>query len=160
MAAAGINVALLISVVANRLATGAIHAERSADNKTIRIGHWEIELVFKELKSRYALDMMKTKKPAIVLRLIWTAILTLIISRRLHNSILCSVLSDLVHRYPPLLWSTVFIENGECLLRALMRILGFESKFEGGLVRLVWIYEDGGLYMHVSCRRIREVYSA
>jgi len=121
---------------------------------------WEVELVFKELKSRYALDVVKTRKPAIVLGLVWTAILTLIVSRRLHNLMLRSVPRELAPRYPPLLWSTVFMENGERLLGALMRNLGFEPKVEGDIVRLAWIYESNALDPHVNRRRLREGYCA
>ncbi|MGQ9582404.1 MAG: IS4 family transposase, partial [Thermoplasmatota archaeon] len=107
-----------------------------------------------------ALDMVKTKKPAIVLGLVWTAILTLIVSRRLHNLMLRSVPRELAHRYPPLLWSTVFMENGDRLLGALMRNLRFEPKVEGDLVRLAWIYEGEALDPHVNRRRLREVHGA
>ena len=46
---------------------------------------WEIELLFKELKGRYALDQVRTTKSEVVESLIWVAVLTLIISRRLLN---------------------------------------------------------------------------
>ncbi len=42
---------------------------------------WDIELVFKELKSRYALDALETKNPLIIEALIWVAILALLVSR-------------------------------------------------------------------------------
>src|SRR5665647_1559665 len=42
---------------------------------------WDIELLFKELKSRYALDVLETKNVQIIEALIWTAMLTLIVSR-------------------------------------------------------------------------------
>ena len=46
-------------------------------------GRWFIELMFKELKSRYALDVISTGKPEIVKALIYCAMITLVISRRL-----------------------------------------------------------------------------
>ncbi len=46
---------------------------------------WDIELLFKELKSKYALDVLETKNVQIIEALIWTAILTLIVSRRIYN---------------------------------------------------------------------------
>ena len=46
---------------------------------------WDIELIFKELKSRYDLDVINTKNPQIVEAYIWIAILTLFISRRIYN---------------------------------------------------------------------------
>jgi IS4 transposase len=41
---------------------------------------WDIELIFKELKSRYDLDVVNTKNPQIVEAYIWIAILTLFIT--------------------------------------------------------------------------------
>jgi IS4 transposase len=46
---------------------------------------WDIELLFKELKSRYALDVLETKNVQIIETLIWTAMLTLIVSRRIYS---------------------------------------------------------------------------
>jgi putative transposase len=46
---------------------------------------WDIELLFKELKSRYALDVLETKNVQIIEALIWTAMLTPIVSRRIHS---------------------------------------------------------------------------
>ncbi len=44
---------------------------------------WEVELIFKELKSHYQLDRLPSTKAHIVEALIYTAILTLIVSRRI-----------------------------------------------------------------------------
>jgi putative transposase len=46
---------------------------------------WDIELLFKELKSRYALDVLETKNGQIIEAFIWTAMLTLIVSRRIYS---------------------------------------------------------------------------
>ena len=46
---------------------------------------WDIELLFKELKSKYALDVLETKNVQVIEALIWTAMLTLIVSRRIYN---------------------------------------------------------------------------
>ena len=46
---------------------------------------WDIELVNKELKSRYDLDVINTTKPHTVEAYIWISILTLLISRRIYN---------------------------------------------------------------------------
>jgi putative transposase len=35
---------------------------------------WDIELLFKELKSKYALDVLETKNVQVIEALIWTAI--------------------------------------------------------------------------------------
>ncbi len=41
---------------------------------------WDIELLFKELKSRYALDVLETKNVQIIEAFIWTSMLTLIVA--------------------------------------------------------------------------------
>ncbi len=46
---------------------------------------WDIELLFKELKSKYALDVLDTKNVQVIEALIWTAMLTLIVSRRIYS---------------------------------------------------------------------------
>jgi IS4 transposase len=45
----------------------------------------DIELVFKELKSRYAMDVVNTTNPNIVEAYIWIALLTLLLSRRIYT---------------------------------------------------------------------------
>ena len=46
---------------------------------------WDIELLFKELKSKYTLDVLETKNVQVIEALIWTAMLTLIVSRRIYT---------------------------------------------------------------------------
>jgi IS4 transposase len=46
---------------------------------------WDIELLFKELKSKYALDVLETKNVQVIEALIWTTMLTLIVSRRMYS---------------------------------------------------------------------------
>jgi len=48
---------------------------------------WQVELVFKELKSHYRLDQLATRKAHIVEALIWSSILTLLVSRRLLDTV-------------------------------------------------------------------------
>ncbi|MGA7923340.1 MAG: IS4 family transposase, partial [Thermoplasmata archaeon] len=48
---------------------------------------WEIELVFKELKSQYVLDQVNTTNQSVAEVLIWASLLTLVVSRRLHSAV-------------------------------------------------------------------------
>lgn len=48
---------------------------------------WEVELLFKELKSQYRLDELPSAKEHIVEALIYTAILTMTVSRLLLNAV-------------------------------------------------------------------------
>ena len=52
---------------------------------------WEIELLFKELKSGYRLDHLDSKRVEVVQALIYSAILTLLVSRRLLRVVAASV---------------------------------------------------------------------
>jgi len=48
---------------------------------------WEVEILFKELKSKYALDVVPTANQQVIEAFIWIAILTLLISRRIYTII-------------------------------------------------------------------------
>jgi putative transposase len=48
---------------------------------------WQVELVFKELKSHYRLDELSTRKAPIVEALILSSIITLLVSRRLLDAV-------------------------------------------------------------------------
>ena len=53
---------------------------------------WDIEMISKELKSKYSLDVIKSANPNVVEGLIWVGILTLLVSRRLFNVLRASTL--------------------------------------------------------------------
>lgn len=74
---------------------------------------WDIELIFKELKSRYALDVVNTTNPQIVEAYIWIAILTLFISRRIYSIVRKHSPKEKMVRYTQLKWSTIFAENAD-----------------------------------------------
>lgn len=70
----------------HRYVTNAPPEKLSADNMTaLYAARWEIELLFKELKSGYRLEDIITANPAANLCLIYSALLTLIVSRRLQR---------------------------------------------------------------------------
>jgi IS4 transposase len=112
---------------------------------------WDIELVFKELKGRYALDLIKTTNPQIVEALIWVAILTLLVSRRLHSLIRLSAPHDQVLRYTQLRWATIFAENADMLLAGILKAHGMENAFEVVLS----VYTSQALDPHVNRKRFR-----
>ena len=80
---------------------------------------WSIELLFKELKSTYALNQISSAKPEVVEALIMTAILTLIVSRRVL-SVLQRAYPKQVSRMTTLRWSNVFAAGA---YRTLERVL-------------------------------------
>jgi putative transposase len=112
---------------------------------------WDIELLFKELKSKYSFDVLKTKNDQIVEALIWTGILTLLASRRFH-----SLLRDLnpeksIVRFTQLRWSSIFAENASDLLTEILKYNGITRTFE--LMMAVSLSQS--LDPHVNRKRFR-----
>jgi len=87
---------------------------------------WGIELVFKELKSRYAMDVVNTTNSNIVEAYIWIAILTLLVSRRIYSIVLSLNPEKMKVRYTQLRWSTIFAENASDQLKLILRYCGIE----------------------------------
>lgn len=79
-------------------------------------GRWAIELIFKELKSAYRIDHLPSSKKHIVEALILTAVLTLIVSRRLLAAVAKRLPAEMVRRLRPLRWSKVFVAHARQLL--------------------------------------------
>lgn len=73
---------------------------------------WEIELVFKELKSGYRLDDLQSRKKEVVESLIYAAVLTLLASRALLRSI-ASGIGKLRQRVTAGRWWKVFAEYAQ-----------------------------------------------
>jgi IS4 transposase len=114
---------------------------------------WDIELLFKELKSKYALDVLETKNVQVIEALIWTAMLTLIVSRRLYNVVRNSSSNpEKMVRFTQLRWSTIFAENASDLLTVILKDCGIERTFE----TVMSVYDSQALDPHVNRERFRE----
>lgn len=84
---------------------------------------WEIELVFKELKTHYRMDKLSTEDPQTIKCLIWTAILVMICSRRILH-MLRKINPENAHRFTLLRMATIFMEMAPDVLRGIADILG------------------------------------
>jgi len=113
---------------------------------------WDIELIFKELKSRYALDVVNTTNTQIVEAYIWIAILTLFISRRIYSIVRRHSPKEKMVRYTQLRWSTIFAENASDQLTLILRYCGVERNFE----TVMGVYESQALDPHVNRYRFRK----
>lgn len=113
---------------------------------------WDIELIFKELKSRYDLDVVNTRNPQIVEAYIWIAILTLFISRRIYNIVRKHNPKERMVRYTQLRWSTIFTENASDQLTLILRYYGVERTFE----TVMNVYQSQALDPHVNRERFRD----
>lgn len=71
----------------------------------------EVEILFKELKSRYALDMVPTSNPQFIEAMIWIAILMLLISRKIYRAIRALNPEVKMARFTTLRWSNIFTKN-------------------------------------------------
>ena len=88
---------------------------------------WEVEILFKELKSRYALDVVPTSNPQVIEAFIWIAILTLLISRRIYTIIRRLNPKAKMVRFTQLRWSTIFSEKAGRILTAVLQYLGLDT---------------------------------
>jgi len=114
---------------------------------------WDIELLFKELKSKYALDILETKNVQAIEALIWTAMLTLIVSRKMYNFVRNSSSNpEKMVRYTQLRWSTIFAENASDLLTVILKECGIERTFE----TVMSVYNSQALDPHVNRERFRD----
>ena len=113
---------------------------------------WEVEILFKELKSKYALDVVPTANPQVIEAFIWIAVLTLLISRRIHTIIRRLNPGVKVVRFTHLRWGTIFSEKAGYLLTAILNYLGIQHSFETSLS----VYSSEALDPHVNRKRFTE----
>lgn len=115
-------------------------------------GRWEVELIFKELKSRYKLDAIETTNSQVIESFIWAAILTLLISRFIYNILRRLNPDKKMVRYTQLRWSTIFAEHSGNILTDVLRYLGIERTFMTDYD----VFQSQALDPHVNRMRFRE----
>jgi IS4 transposase len=76
---------------------------------------WQIELLFKELKTHYRVDDMPSSKPVVVETLLYAALLTMVVSRRLL-ALMRRRLGQMADRIPVQRWAAVFVSVAHDLL--------------------------------------------
>ena len=128
------------------------------DGKDIALlyrARWEIELIFKELKSRYCIDLIPSAKPNIVEAFIWIGILTLLCSRRIFLMIRAAN-PDKSKRFTHLRWAKVFAENAPDLMRDVIRSNGLEWN----IMTYVDIFSSQACDPNVNRKRLMEEWVA
>ena len=113
---------------------------------------WEIEILFKELKSKYALDVVSTTNPQVIEAFIWIAILTLLISRRIYTMIRRLNPRANMVRFTQLRWSNIYSESASRILNAVLQFLGLETS----LITSFKISMSEALDPHVNRRHFTE----
>ena len=116
---------------------------------------WEIELIFKELKSRYGIDILPFSNPHIIEALLWVGILTLIISRRVYLLVFSANLEN-APRYTHLRWATIFAEKSHRLLDAILDYSGIDAD----LMELFDVYQSQALDPNVNRKRLMDEWRA
>jgi IS4 transposase len=124
----------------------------ASDIAAVYAARWEVELIFKELKSRYELDHIRTKSPYAIEALIWISILTLLVSRKVYSIVRKLNPDAKMVRFTQLRWSNIFVQNSSRLLSAIMEYLGLEQDFS----TVLNVYSSEALDPHVNRERFRE----
>jgi len=112
---------------------------------------WEIELVFKELKSLYQLDKIPTANPHAIKALIWVAIVTMLVSRRLYLLVRQGN-PEKAPRFTHLRWARIFAEKSGRLEESILRFLNIEHT----AMEMFLVYESQALDPNVKRHRLME----
>ncbi|WP_434530116.1 IS4 family transposase (plasmid) [Haloarcula sp. NS06] len=94
-----------------------------ADLATIYRCRWEVELLFRELKTQYELDEFDTSNPDVVEILLYAALLSLLVSRELLDLVTEQADDEIV--FPPERWAATFRSHAQLILHELGEYLGF-----------------------------------
>ncbi|THE65840.1 IS4 family transposase [Salinadaptatus halalkaliphilus] len=93
------------------------------DLATIYRCRWEVELLFRELKTQYRLDEFDTTKKHVVEILLYAALLSLVVSRELLSLVIEHADDELV--FPPERWAATFRSHAQLILYRLSDYLGY-----------------------------------
>jgi IS4 transposase len=100
---------------------------------------WSIELIFKELKRLYKLDVISSGAPDTVESLVLVAMLTLVVSHRLLNQVRL-LDPDRSHRYTPLRWGEAFFTAASTIMSQTLKYGGIE---DNPTMILLFLMEEG-----------------
>ena len=82
-------------------------------------GRWQIELLFKEMKTHYGLEGVPSRKPHIVEALLYATLVTLVVSRRLLRAVR-EALWGRPHAVPEGRWAAIFAAAASSILDLLL----------------------------------------
>jgi putative transposase len=116
---------------------------------------WEIELIFKELKSRYGIDIIPTSNPHAVEALLWVGILTLIVSRCVYR-LVYSANMEKAPRYTHLRWATIFAEKSRVLLDDILDYAGIDTE----PMDIFELFQSQALDPNVNRKRLMDIWRA
>jgi IS4 transposase len=100
---------------------------------------WSVELLFKELKSLYKLDVISSGAPAVVESLVLVAMLTLVVSHRLLNH-MRRLAPEKSARFTPLRWAESFYAIAPVIMSRVLKAAGIE---EDPLLLIIYFMGEG-----------------
>lgn len=100
---------------------------------------WSIELVFKELKRLYQLDVISSGAPAVVESLVLVAMLTLVVSHRLLNHMRL-LAPEKSARFTPLRWAESFYSIAPVIMTRVLKFIGID---EDPLLLIIYFMAEG-----------------
>ena len=93
------------------------------DLATLYRCRWEVEILFRELKTQYELDEFDTSNPDVVKILLYAALLSLLVSRDLLDLVTEQADDEVV--FPPERWAATFRSHAQLILHELGEYLGY-----------------------------------
>lgn len=100
---------------------------------------WSIELVFKELKRLYQLDVISSGSPVVVESLVLVAMLTLVVSHRLLNHMRL-LAPEKSARFTPLRWAESFYSIAPVIMGRVLKAIGID---EDPLMLIIYFMGEG-----------------
>jgi IS4 transposase len=110
---------------------------------------WSIELIFKELKRLYKLDVISSGAPDVVEALVLVAMLTLVVSHRVLNQVRFLV-PEKSDRFTPLRWGETFYSSAPQLLNRVLDYAGIDVDS----FTLMMFYMGEGIDPNVNRKRL------
>jgi len=124
----------------------------SAEDVALLYGaRWSIELVFKELKRIYQLDVIDSGNDDVVKSLVLVAMLTLVVSHRVLN-FMRSLVPEKGNRWTPMRWAETFRVSSGRLLERVLKVAGIEDD----PLELLYFYLVEGVDPNVNRKRLLE----
>ena len=88
---------------------------------------WSVELIFKELKSLYQLDVITSGAANVVEPLVLVSMLTLVVSHRILNQVRTGAAPEDRIRFTPLCWAELFYNTAFILLAGVLEMAGVKQ---------------------------------
>lgn len=117
---------------------------------SLQCPRWSVELIFKELKSLYQLDVITSGAANVVEPLVLVSMLTLVVSHRILNQVRTGAAPEDRIRFTPLRWAELFYNTAFILLAGVLEMAGVKRD----PFSLLCYYMNEGIDPNVNCERL------